>query len=175
MASSASTEGVAGAGFDLFFHNSTFPMDTPTHLRRTLGRINSASPHPHTSPFTLPITECTNPMSVQSLSGQGWVDSDKVAGPSTPVGLPSPRPTGGIESKTTADATKDRTGKEEGEVTVSNFYRSHIPRASERSFGLRYRNGAGTPAGNGVTALCNAKTPPNSRNGYGRNWVSIFF
>jgi hypothetical protein len=46
------------------------------------------------------------------------------------VGLPTPQPSGGI-SEMTVDA-ENQPSTEEGQVAVSNFYRSHIPRVSDR-------------------------------------------
>ena len=66
------------------------------------------------------------------------------AGPSTlippPVpcaGLPTLQPSGGMISETTADAEKTQAITEEEEVSVSNFYCSHILRVIEWSFGVR--------------------------------------
>ena len=36
---------------------------------------------------------------------------------------------------------------EENEAPVSNFYRSHVPRASNRLFDVRTQNGFGSPIG----------------------------
>ena len=67
-----------------------------------------------------------------------------VAGPSTLipppvpcVGLPTPQPTGGMISETTADAEKTQSTTEEDKVPVSSFYCSHILRVIEWSFGVR--------------------------------------
>ena len=91
--------------------------------------------------------------------------ANAVAGPSTLVGPPSSQPTGGVESETKPNAEKKQTDSEEGEVTVSNFYRSHILRVSEWSFGVGCRSSLETPPRNGPTALCNMKMPQNSKNG----------
>ena len=47
------------------------------------------------------------------------------------VGTPTPQPSGGI-SETTADAeTNNNNNTEENKGSVSNFYRSRIPRAAD--------------------------------------------
>jgi len=65
------------------------------------------------------------------------------AGPSTLVPPPAPylalptiNPSGGI-SEAAADAANNRTDTEEDVAPVSNFYCSHIPRVTERLFGVR--------------------------------------
>ena len=56
--------------------------------------------------------------------------------PSVPyIDLTVPEPSGGI-SETTADAKTDAPVTEEDGVSVSNFYCSHIPRVTERSFSV---------------------------------------
>lgn len=53
------------------------------------------------------------------------------------VDLPTPQPTGGLTPEITADAETDETFTEEQEAPVSNFYRPHIPRVTDWSFGIR--------------------------------------
>ena len=69
------------------------------------------------------------------------------AGPSTLVpphvpyvDSPIPQSTEGI-FKRTANATNNKSVKEKKEAPVSNFYRSHLPRVTERLFGVRSPNG----------------------------------
>jgi hypothetical protein len=62
------------------------------------------------------------------------------------VSHPTQQPSGGIISETTADAERTQTITEEDKVPVSNFYRSHIPRVIEWSFGVRHPSGPGSPA-----------------------------
>ena len=72
--------------------------------------------------------------------------SSLVAQPIPHLGLPTPQPSGGI-SETAADAATKQTKTEELEVTVSNFYCSHILRVIEWSFGVRCPSGPGSPGG----------------------------
>ena len=81
------------------------------------------------------------------------------AGPSTLVAPPIPyisqpttRPSGGI-SETTADANK-QTITEEHRSSVSSFYRSHIPHATEWSFSV------GCPSGSGFPTAKETHDPP---------------
>ena len=74
------------------------------------------------------------------------------AGPSTLVpppvpyvGSPTPEPSGGLPSETSADAEQTNPTKEEDEVPVSHFYRSRIPHLIEWSFSLRSQSGPKFP------------------------------
>ncbi|KAF9650790.1 hypothetical protein BDM02DRAFT_3111579 [Thelephora ganbajun] len=97
------------------------------------------------------------------------------AGPSTLVsppipyiGLPTSQPSGGMISETTADAVTSQTLTEEAEVPVSSLYRSHIPRVTEWSFGVRGPSGPGAPAARvqlASTASRRGKTHPSCASG----------
>ena len=74
------------------------------------------------------------------------------AGPSTlapphipSVGLPTTQPSG-RSFGVTAVAERDIQNAEENETPVSDFYRSHIPRASDWSFSARSQKGQRDPA-----------------------------
>jgi len=111
------------------------------------------------------------------------------AGPSTLVpppvlcvGLPTLQPSGGMISETTADAEKSQTITEEDEVSVSNFYCSHILRVIEWSFDVRRSpSGASVPTARrcgsippGCTTGCSADRGPRKLQTSTRLWpVSI--
>jgi len=104
--------------------------------------------HTHHLPGTGPArTEPTSMRRFQPYGRSRAQRSEHInaeAGPSTLipppvpcVGLPTLQPSGGMTSETTADAEKTQSTTEEDEAPVSNFYRSHILRVIEWSFGVR--------------------------------------
>jgi hypothetical protein len=62
------------------------------------------------------------------------------------VGSSTARPFGG-QSKTTADAEKQKDPTEEDDAPVSHFYHGRVPRVSNRSFGVRRQRKPGLPRG----------------------------
>ncbi|KAF9650786.1 hypothetical protein BDM02DRAFT_3111554 [Thelephora ganbajun] len=97
------------------------------------------------------------------------------AGPSTLVPPPVPyigrstsQPSGGMISETTAGAVTTQTITEEAEVPVSSLYRSHIPRVTEWSFGVRSPSRPGAPTARvqlASTASHRGKTHPSCASG----------
>ena len=85
---------------------------------------------------------------------------------------PTLQPTGGIMPETAADAEKKPTITDKDGVAVSNFYRSHVPRVIEWSFGVSHPSGLGSPMGKAHTAgaasgrrVMPASSAPESRDG----------
>jgi hypothetical protein len=81
------------------------------------------------------------------------------AGPSTLIPPPAPyltpqttNPSGGT-SEATADAENNQPVTEEEEAPVSSFYCSHIPRVTERSFGVR-RPDAHAMTASDISKIC---------------------